>query len=141
MNRVSLLAATGAFCLVATACTSSGGSGSQSTGRSQPSRHAQTAGANSGGGTRAGCYVQLFDGSKFEDNNFKLRKPGRYTDLKKLPGADKDWTDEADSLKVGSGATVTVWSKTGFTGNSQKLKAGSEHPDLDVEPSSLALSC
>lgn len=89
------------------------------------------------------CYVELFDGDDFDpdDDHFKLTGPGEYKNLKDLPGADQDWTDEADSVRVGSGAHVTIWSETGFSGEKSTLDPGSKHPDVDVEPSSLKLSC
>lgn len=92
---------------------------------------------------RGDCYIHLFDGDDFDDtdDNFKLTEPGEYKDLKNLPGADEDWTDEADSAKVGSAATVTVWKDTGFSGTSKELKPGSEHASLEPEPSSLKMTC
>lgn len=90
-----------------------------------------------------GCWVHLFDGDNFDesDDNFKLTEPGEYKNLEKLPGADKDWTDEADSIKVGSSATVEIFDKRDFKGNSQTLDAGSEHPDVDDEPYALKMTC
>lgn len=90
-----------------------------------------------------GCYVELFDGDDLSttDDHFRLTEPGEYTDLAALPGASQDWTDEADSLRVGPDATVTVWEKTGFAGISKTFEAGSEHPDLTVDVSSLTLDC
>lgn len=90
-----------------------------------------------------GCYVHLFDADDFDesDDNFKLTEPGRYEDLSGLPDAGQDWTDEADSVRVGSGATVKIWSKTNFEGEATTLDPGSEHPTLDPEPLSLELTC
>lgn len=90
-----------------------------------------------------GCYVHLFDGDNFDanDDNFVLTEPGRYADLKELPGADKDWTDEADSLIVGPNATVIGWSETNFQGTEVTYESDSRHPDVDDEPSSLELTC
>lgn len=108
---------------------------------------ATAAGEPTGGGATAAeggdCYIHLFDGDDFDDtdDNFKLTEPGEYKDLKNLPGADEDWTDEADSAKVGSAATVTVWKDTGFSGTSKELKPGSEHASLEPEPSSLKMTC
>lgn len=98
---------------------------------------------SSSDGGDSGCYVQFFDSDDLDesDDNFKLTQPGDYEDLKSLPGADMDWTDEADSLEVGPGATVTVWSDTGFDGPSKKLEPGNKYPDVDPEPSSLKMSC
>lgn len=86
--------------------------------------------------------MDLYEGDRFTDEHLRLSVPGRYVDLKRLPGSDnKDWTDEADSIRVGPSAAVTIWRETQFRGASQALAPGSEHPDLVLEPSSLALDC
>lgn len=89
-----------------------------------------------------GCWVHLYDSDDFkeDDDNFRLTEPGKYADLAHLPGANADWTDEADSIRVGPQATVTVWSETDFAGTAQTLEPGSEHPNLD-EASSLEMTC
>jgi hypothetical protein len=129
-----------AACLLS-ACGSSGG-GSDSA-ASTPANGTAAAGGGgttaSGGGTD--CSVTLYDGEDFKDTHFKLTKAGDYKNLKNLPGASEDWTDEADSAKVGSAATVTIYEKTGFNGKSATLKPGSDHSSVDPEPSSLKLSC
>lgn len=91
-------------------------------------------------GSNHGCSVRLFDGDHFSDDSIEITKPGRYANLKKLPGAKQDWTDEADSLKVGAGATVTIWEHEGFKGASKTYQPGSEVPSVD-EASSLELRC
>jgi len=93
------------------------------------------------GALRDGCFVQLFEGDRFTDVTYTLSAVGRYPDLAGLPGTTMNWTDEADSIKVGAAATVTIWEDTGFHGASQVLQPGSEHPDLAHEPSSLELVC
>lgn len=57
-----------------------------------------------------------------------------------LPGTNKDWNDEADSVEVGSAATVTILTEEDFQGVSSTLEAGSKHSDVD-EPSSIELIC
>lgn len=86
--------------------------------------------------------MQLFDSDDLDENddNVTVTDAGRYTDLRSLPGAGTDWTDEADSIRVGPDATVTVWAQTGFAGQSSTLKPG-DHAHLDPEPSSLVLDC
>lgn len=94
-------------------------------------------------GDASECWVHLYDGDRFDERepNFRLTEPGRFANLRELPGATQDWTDEADSIRVGPKATVTIWSQTDFQGPSQVLQPGSEHPDLDDEPYSLELAC
>ena len=89
-----------------------------------------------------GCWVHLYDADNFKesDDHFRLTEAGKYENLAQLPGADTDWTDEADSLKVGPNATVTIWPETDFAGTAQTLDPGSEHPSVD-EPSSLEMTC
>lgn len=102
-----------------------------------------TGGAATGDTADDGCYVHLFDEDHFDerDRNFRLTQPGKYADLRNLPGADHDWTDEADSIRVGPTATVTIWPRTNFEGQAQTLEPGSEHADLHDEPQSLELAC
>lgn len=97
------------------------------------------AGTNGGDG----CWVHLFEEDDFDetDDNYRLTEPGRYADLNNLAGAADDWTDEAESIRVGPEATVTFWSETEFRGQPTELGPGSERADLDEEPESLELTC
>lgn len=88
----------------------------------------------------ASCYVQLFDGNNFKDDSIMVEGPGEYADLSDLPNADgTDWTDEADSFKVGDSTTLTVWTETNFQGDSTVYEAG-EYPSVD-EPYSMKIVC
>lgn len=89
-----------------------------------------------------GCFVHLYDADNLDasDDNFRLTTPGRYGDLSSLPGAEKDWDDEADSMRVGDSARVTLWSEPEFGGGSQEYGPG-DYPELEPEPRSLELSC
>ncbi|MGH8162287.1 MAG: hypothetical protein ACRESR_09150 [Gammaproteobacteria bacterium] len=98
-------------------------------------------GGGSGDSASNGCLVHLYDGGDFEGDNVVINKPGRYANLKNLPSAKQNWTDEADSFKVGSAATVKVWGKTDFQGSSKTYRPGSKEASADPEPSSLELSC
>ncbi len=129
--------------------TSNGaGAGGSSGGAASPGDGVSSTGAPSTGNSTdtaesgSACSVHLFDSDDFDesDTNFLLTEPGKYETLKDLPGATQDWTDEADSIKVGSAAHVTIWSEPDFGGTSQQLEPGSAHSDID-EPSSLQLSC
>src|SRR5699024_6935956 len=90
-----------------------------------------------------GCFIHLFDGEDLDDqdDNFQLIDPGEYKNLADLPGADRDWTDEADSLRVGSGATVTIYSEENFEGTSEELQPDTELADVEHEPKSLEMVC
>ncbi len=87
--------------------------------------------------------MHLFEDEGFDesDEHHRLSEPGRYADLETLPGAPDDWTDEAESIRVGPDATVTIWPDGDFEGQPRELAPGSEHPDLDDEAESLELTC
>jgi hypothetical protein len=140
--RAPLALATVAVVALVAGC----GGGSSSMGQDGGGSFGSGPASSSSSSTReagADCYLHLFDADRFskDDGDFKLTKPGRYASLEHLPGAEQDWTDQADSLRVGSGATVTIWPETKFRGRPLKLKPGSQQPDLDKEPASLKMSC
>lgn len=88
------------------------------------------------------CSVHLWDGKNFTDSNIVINGAGRYSNLRDLPGANgKDWSDEADSLKVGSAATVKVYNEENFQGNVEIYNPGTQHSKVSEEPSSLEISC
>ena len=91
----------------------------------------------------SGCFVEFYDSDDLSTSkdHFTLSKPGRYQNLAHLPGSRQDWTGEVGSMQVGPKATVTIWTDTGFSGQSLQLQSGSKHPALDPQPSSLQLSC
>lgn len=102
--------------------------------------HPQGANASSQGGSS--CFVHLWDGKNFTDRDIRIEGPGRFSNLRDLPGSNgKSWDDEADSLKVGPAATVKTWKKMDFKGASQTYEPGSEHSKLSEEPSSLEITC
>lgn len=87
------------------------------------------------------CYVHLYDGDNFTDDNVIVKGPAEFSSLKRLPNSNKDWSDEADALKVGPNTTVTIWSEEDFKGESATFQAGAEEPDLDHEPRSMKITC
>ena len=92
------------------------------------------------GNTPDSCYVHLFDGDNFTDDNIIIDGEGEYADLDDLPNSDgKNWTDEADSFKVGENTVLTTWTKTNFEGDSTIYEAG-EYPS-EEEPYSLKITC
>lgn len=96
---------------------------------------------NGGGQSGDGeCYVHLFDGDNYKDDNIVVKGPGDFPTLADLPGADKDWNDEADSFKAGKNTTVTMWTKTNFEGDSIVYRKGAHEPSID-EPSSMKIRC
>lgn len=86
------------------------------------------------------CSIHLYDNDELSGESLVIDQPGDYPNLDNLPGADgKNWTDEADSFKVGEGAVVTIWTARNFEGDSTVYTAG-EYPGAK-EPSSLKIEC
>lgn len=92
------------------------------------------------GNNKSDCFVQLFDGDNYTDDNIIVKGPGEYSDLKNLPGANKNWTNEADSFKSGKNTTVTFYSEINFQGESVTFKNGEEKSSMN-EPSSMKITC
>jgi hypothetical protein len=81
------------------------------------------------------CWVHIWEDENFQDNNDVIYGPGKWNNMRGLPGANKaDWGDEIDSLKVGPGATVTVWEDENFGDNSQTYGPGTEKTNLRGDP-------
>lgn len=88
------------------------------------------------------CSVHLWDGKNFTDSDIVINGAGQYSNLRNLPGANnKDWGEEADSLKVGSAATVKAYEEENFQGTSVTYNPGTQHPKVSEEPSSLEIVC
>lgn len=88
------------------------------------------------------CYVHLFDGDNFEDDNAIIRGPGKWGNLQNLPSASGvEWEGDADSLKVGATATVKIWADEDFQGASQTFGPGAREADVDHEFKSMEISC
>jgi len=86
------------------------------------------------------CFVELFDGDNFSDDHIIIEGEGEFPNLDNLPNADgKNWTDEADSFKVGPQTTMTVWTQTNFEGDSTVYETG-EYPS-EEEPYSIKIRC
>lgn len=105
---------------------------------------------DSGGTSNTGhtddCYVILYDGDRFNDGNpdedsIKIRGPGEFANLDQLEGANESWTNEADSFKVGDGASATVWEQTDFKGASSQYAGPAKQPSADAEPGSMKIQC
>lgn len=86
------------------------------------------------------CYVHLFDGDNYKDDTIVVKGPGDFPTLEDLPGADKNWNNEADSFKSGKNTTVIMWEKTNFEGDSIVYQKGAHEPSI-VEPSSMKIRC
>jgi hypothetical protein len=94
------------------------------------------------------CWVHIWEDENYGDNNDIIFGPGRWNNMRNLPGANKnDWGDEIDSLKVGPTATVTVWEDENFGDNSQTYGPGTEktnlrgNPDMGDQIDSMEIKC
>ena len=94
------------------------------------------------------CYVQIWEDENFGDNNDVISGPGKWSNMRGLPGANKsDWGDEIDSLRVGPRATVIVWEDEAFGDNSQTYGPGTEktnlrgNPDMGDQIDSMEIRC
>ena len=96
------------------------------------------------------CWVHFYDDKNFKatDDNHKICGPGAWPNLRNLAGAVKlNWSDEIESLRVGPGATVTVWTGEQFTGTKHTFPPGTEKITLKDMPgfsdniSSLEIKC
>ena len=94
------------------------------------------------------CWVHIWEDENFEDNNDRIFGPGRWNNMRNLPGANKsDWGDQIDSLKVGPAATVTVWEDENFGDNSQTYGPGTDktnlsgNPDMGDQIDSMEIKC
>lgn len=86
------------------------------------------------------CYVHLFDGKNFKDDNIIVNGPGEFPNLENLPGTTKDWDDEADSFKSGKNTTVIFWTEKNFRGDSVVYKNGANSRNI-YEPRSMKIIC
>jgi hypothetical protein len=98
--------------------------------------------------TQNPCWVHIWEDENFGDDNDVISGPGRWNNMRNLPGANKgDWGDEIDSLKVGPAATVTVWEDENFGDNSQTYGPGTEktnlrgNPDMGDQIDSMEIKC
>ena len=92
--------------------------------------------------------MQIFEDENYQDSSDVISGPGRWSNMRGLPGANKaDWGDQIDSLKVGPGATVTVWEDENFSDNSQTYGPGTEktnlrgNPDMGDQIDSMEIKC
>lgn len=105
-------------------------------------------GDNNGGnqgqyGNLKPCAIRLYDGDNFSttDDSVTIKGPGHFSSLANLEGTDKNWNAGADSYRGGTDAAVTFWTKTNFEGDSVYFDPGTKKGSLEIEPSSVKISC
>ena len=92
------------------------------------------------------CYVEVFDDDDFDmkDDHYKIQGPKEFASLKDVGG--KNWSNDIESVIVGSNATVKAYSDKDFKGTELAFAPGQRVPNLgkldmkdDIE--SLKISC
>ena len=92
------------------------------------------------------CWIEVFDDTKYDDNNphLLLQGPKEYATLKDLQG--KDWSNDIESVIVGPGATVRAYKERDFKGPEFVFASGQHIPklsklDMSNEIESMKIAC
>lgn len=92
------------------------------------------------------CFIEVFEDDDFDadDPHVVLQGPKEYATLKNLAG--KDWSNDIESVIVGSNATVRAYEDKDFKGTEIAFAPGQRVPNLgkldmanDIE--SLKITC
>lgn len=92
------------------------------------------------------CWIEIFEDDNFDvdDPHVKLQGPKEYAALKDLSG--KDWSNDIESVIVGSNATVRAYEDKDFKGTELAFAGGQRVPNLgkldmanDIE--SMKIAC
>jgi hypothetical protein len=78
-------------------------------------------------------WVKIYDGEGFDTRQdwFTLNAPGEWRSLEGLPGSQKDWNGQIESIQVGPGVRVLAFSEPGFRGEKREFGPSSAITDLD----------
>src|ERR1700693_5111978 len=76
------------------------------------------------------CWLAVFDDTKYDadDPHVKVEGPKEYASLKNLNG--RDWSNDIQSVIVGSAATVHAYKDKDFKGTEIAFAPGQRIPDL-----------
>ena len=76
------------------------------------------------------CWIELFDDDEFDedDPHVKIQGPAEYATLKDVYG--RNWSNDIESVIVGSNATVKAWMDKDFKGPEITLSPGQRVPKL-----------
>ncbi len=92
------------------------------------------------------CFIEIFEDDDYDqdDPHVVLQGPKEYATLKNLAG--KDWSNDIESVIVGSNATVRAYEDKDFKGTEVAFAPGQRVPNLgkldmanDIE--SMKISC
>ena len=76
------------------------------------------------------CWIEIFDDDEFDedDPHVKIQGPAEYATLKDVYG--RNWSNDIESVIVGSNATVQAWINKDFTGPEMTFTPGQRVPKL-----------
>jgi hypothetical protein len=76
------------------------------------------------------CWIEIFDDDDFDegDPHVKIQGPGEYASLKDVYG--RNWSNDIESVIVGTNATVRAWMNKDFTGPEITFTPGQRVPKL-----------
>ena len=94
----------------------------------------------------SGCYVMLYEGTKFGANSDVLNGPGQWASLDSLTETNHTtWANRIRSVRVGGSARVTAFTGRKFQGQSETYAPESElpalNPALAANIESLSIDC
>jgi hypothetical protein len=92
------------------------------------------------------CWIEVFDDDNFDmnDAHVKLQGPKEYATLKDVSG--KDWSNDIESVIVGSNTTVKAYKEKDFKGTELAFAPGQRVPklsklDMSNDIESMKISC
>ena len=76
------------------------------------------------------CWIEIFDDDDFDedDPHVKVQGPAEYPNLKDVYG--RNWSNDIESVIVGSSATVHAWINKDYTGPEITFTPGQRVPKL-----------
>jgi hypothetical protein len=76
------------------------------------------------------CWIEIFDDDDFDedDAHVKIQGPAEYASMKDVYG--RNWSNDIESVIVGSNATVHAWINKDFTGPKITFTPGQRVPKL-----------
>jgi len=76
------------------------------------------------------CWVEIFDDDEYDedDPHVKIQGPAEYASLKDVYG--RNWSNDIESVIVGTNATVHAWMNKDFTGPEITFGPGQRVPKL-----------
>ena len=76
------------------------------------------------------CWIEIYDDDEYDedDPHVKIQGPAEYTTLKDVYG--RNWSNDIESVIVGTNATVHAWKDKDFTGTEISFTPGQRVPKL-----------